>query len=87
MLERTQQVGAEAALGGIGLSDPGTREQLREEGLGEFPALVLAATFAAQEAEDRRPVGLAEIAERGAGLGGVPRARMTIVQRVVKNTA
>lgn len=83
VLECPQQIRTETALGGIDLADAGSPEHSCEEGLGEFFALVLTATFPAQEAIDRVPVGLAELTQGGAGIGRLPRARLTIVQRVV----
>ena len=69
VLERPKQVGTKASLGGIDLADAGTGEHLGEKGLRQFRALVLAAALTSQKAEDRIPVGFAQIAQGSPGLG------------------
>jgi len=71
VFESAEQVGAEAAFGGVRVADAAAGEDAGEEFLSEIAAEVVGAAFAAEEEEDWVPVGGTEFAEGEAGFGGI----------------
>ena len=70
VFDGAEEVGAEAAEGGVGAADISGTEEAGEEFLGELAGGVFGAAFGAEEAEDGLVVGVAEVGEGGAA-GGV----------------
>ena len=69
MLERAEEVGAEAAAVLVGTGEAIAGENAREKILGEVAGFVVVAAFAAEVGEDGVVVGVAEFAEGSAGFG------------------
>lgn len=82
MLQRAEQVGAEAALRAVRFADAAACEQPGEKLLRELAAVVVVAAFAAEEMEYGIPIRRAQFTERGARFVGIAARRMTSVQRV-----
>ena len=70
VLERGEEEGPEAALGGIDAVEKVALQELEEEPLGQVLGVGGSMAAAAHEGVERRPVGAAEFFQRRAGAGG-----------------
>jgi hypothetical protein len=68
MAEGSEEVGAEAASGGIGSVEITTLQDVREELLGDFAGGVFVESLETERAINGFAVGGAEVGQRGAGL-------------------